>query len=311
LKGFIFIGDIITLEGDKDSIEIIENHILRKANIEEIEQIKYHLNTLGSKLIMVTRHECDYQEKETGHFSSVPLEREFWKYWIIEKDMGREDYSFETAIKLCKQDITRLFDIIYNDDGVTAGRMFNHQIYYNFLEEVWYKNYRKTITIQDIQEIVTIQKLIQRFNGIHKDHLFIKKAIDDFDKIKMVSKKTPFFYVSMFSIIESLLATNHKGNEGNGIAHQLATKLSLLNKRFDEPIVLKDYFKSPGKFEKTIKILYTYRSLIAHGDFANFDKDLQSIDSKENATEFVYQLLKKLIVQSLKEPDLVSDLKSI
>jgi hypothetical protein len=128
--------------------------------------------------------------------------------------------------------------------------------------------------------------------------------------LKLVSKSTPFFYVGMFSIIESLLA--HKPEDSSkGTTHQLATKLSLLNKRFEQPLILNDYFKSPAKFEKTINLLYGYRSAIAHGNFANFNKELIAIESKEKASDFVYQLLKNVIIQSLKEPVLISDLKEV
>jgi hypothetical protein len=310
MRGFIFLGDLINLEEPGDSIEIIDNYVLRRAKGKEIDHIKHQLNSLGNSDIMIARHEGAQQETELGHVVINYLERDYWNYWIIERDVpqGGRDF-FDDAIALCSKDLNRLFDSIYYEDGKPSGSKFQHNIFYNFLEDVWMQNYIKSFSKTDAEEITELYELLADFKGKESNHLFIKKALDDFRMLKRVSRKTPFFFVSMFSIIESLI-THNPTSESKSISHQLATKLFLLNKRFEQPMILDNFFKNPASFEKTIKLLYTYRSDIAHGNNVNFDK-LQAIESKEKASDFLYQLLKNVIIQSLKEPDLITDLKSV
>ncbi|MFQ6391362.1 hypothetical protein ACLNAR_26620 [Priestia aryabhattai] len=306
MHGFIFLGDLINLEESEESIEIIDNHFLRRAKGEEIDHIKRELDLLVDSRLMITRHESIY--KKDGSLNN--LRRDHWNYWIIKVDKFESDTNpFYDAISLCSKDLNRLFDCVGFGDRGTTGRRFKPNIFYNFLEEVWIDNYTKSFSKKDAKEIHELHKLLSAFKAIEGNYSSIRKALQDFRMLKVVPRKTPFFFVSMFSIIESLIAHNPT-SESKSISHQLATKLFLLNRRFEEPMVLDNYFKNPASFEKTIKLLYTYRSDIAHGNSVNFDK-LQAIEGKEKASDFLYQLLKNIIIQSLREPNLITDLKSV
>lgn len=129
----------------------------------------------------------------------------------------------------------------------------------------------------------------------------------DFRNIDQISESSPFYFLNLFSIIECLLVTNR--NNSRSITHQLKTKFNLLNNRFSNYIDINTYF--PGySFEIVIEKLYTYRSDIAHGDFSDFNNELQLILNKETATNFLFLLVKNLVKQSLVEPQLISDLKN-
>jgi len=307
----MFLGDIIEPEGVGDYIELNDGYVIRKAVDGEIDDIKHQMENFGDSEWMTNRAEARVDVDEEGTPSLNYLTREFWNYWLVENiDSNEISKPFEIALSLCRQDLSLLFRITYQNGEWTETSM-RYSIYYNFLYDYgdWEKwGIRKSFSKNDIEEIKQIYNLIQEFTVKEGDYPYIKKSLDDFSMLKVVPRETPFFYVSMFSIIESLLVHNPTDSD-KGITHQLATKLNLLNKRFEYPLVLQDYFKNPATFEKTIKKLYNYRSAIAHGDFANFQKDLQTIESKEKATKFIYKLLKNVIIQSLKEPDLISDLK--
>jgi hypothetical protein len=156
MREFFFLGDIINLEESGDSIEIMENHILRKAVGEEIDHIKNQLISLGKSEIMIARHEAAYQETEPGNGVINYLDREHWKYWIIEKGVSQPNSDFEDAISLCSKDLNRLFDFFYMEEGKPPGMKFQHNTFYNFLEEVWMQNYIKSFSKIDAEEIKQI-----------------------------------------------------------------------------------------------------------------------------------------------------------
>jgi hypothetical protein len=93
----------------------------------------------------------------------------------------------------------------------------------------------------------------------------------------------------------------------------LQTKLNLLNNQFENPIEITSYIKGPDTLTlgKVMETIYNYRSLFAHGDFIDFSKKLnilENIDSEE-ILAFIRIVLKRVIIYSLKNPKLVSDLK--
>lgn len=306
----MFLGDLINLEGCESSIDIMDGYVLRKAIGSEIDYIKYQLNSLGNLKIFITRNESHWRQTNYGKTTISPLKRENWRYWIIERKISEDDrYLFRDAIQLCTKDLNSLFYSLYKENGEPHGIVYSRGIFYNFLDDVWAGNYIKSFSKKDAEEITHLYKLLENFKKEEINHMFIKKALEDFRMLKTVSKRTPFFFVSMFSIIESLI-THNPSNNSKSINHQLITKLSLLNKRFENPMILSDFFKSPASFENTIKLLYGYRSAIAHGSIVDFEK-LQAIESKEKASDFLYSLLKNVIIQSLKEPILITDLKNV
>ncbi|MEZ4952311.1 MAG: hypothetical protein R2825_01885 [Saprospiraceae bacterium] len=62
--------------------------------------------------------------------------------------------------------------------------------------------------------------------------------------------------------------------------------------------------------EKTIGKLYSYRSKVVHGDEPDFNRgELQPFKSKINTEKILREITRKLIIQSLIEPELFKDLK--
>ncbi len=74
----------------------------------------------------------------------------------------------------------------------------------------------------------------------------------------------------MFSIVESLVTHQPKSSDsGESLTHQIATKLPLLQKRFQRSLDHTQYF--PDLREHDLwKRLYNYRSALAHGEECGF-----------------------------------------
>jgi hypothetical protein len=55
--------------------------------------------------------------------------------------------------------------------------------------------------------------------------------------------------------------------------------------------------------------MYGYRSSLAHGDAPNFDGELRTLGSHDNALNLMRQTVKAVIRQALIEPQLLADLR--
>jgi hypothetical protein len=117
--------------------------------------------------------------------------------------------------------------------------------------------------------------------------------------------------LAYFAIIEMLLTHNPNDKEiGDSISHQLITKISLLSTRLSDDF---DYhlFETSVPSDKIWKLLYSYRSSIAHGNHIDFDKTFKNLKSEINTMQFIASATRILLKHALKEPDLINGLKPI
>lgn len=297
----MFVGDII--EYNTPSFEITEDYIFKKANTEQIELIKSRFPGPEEIAKFTYRYESYLNDKG----AIVPLNKENWNYWIIEHGKDQSDWDFEVSLTLSSIDINVLFEKI----GI-GGILTTPQIFHNFLSERHMRFNRKIMADSDLIQIREIYNNLGCFRKKNETNSFkyISKAIDDFYNLRLIPHSTPFKIVGIFSILEALLTYNPVRGQ-NSLTHQLKTKLNLLNNRISAKIDYASHFKcSPHiSFETLIEKLYNYRHNIAHGDFSDFNNKLQIILGRKEAYEFLYNLLKKVLLASLNEPELVNDLK--
>jgi hypothetical protein len=91
------------------------------------------------------------------------------------------------------------------------------------------------------------------------------------------------------------------------ITRQITKKLALLNHRLPVPI---NYGPFGGADpEKIWRKMYECRSKTAHGGALDFARDLKLLRSSEEALRLVKEATKAVIVQALREPQLLVDLR--
>ncbi|TYQ14834.1 UNVERIFIED_CONTAM: hypothetical protein Cloal_1217 [Acetivibrio alkalicellulosi] len=313
-KGFLFIGDVLDVNleaGLNSEFEIIPGHVFKKASLDQIQQIKGALPVIPNYNSTPFTDMYEHEKNDVDDTWFTHEDKSKWRYWIVEYHMNQNirDRNLEAALLLSKADLTSLFDMY------SRRLTSNFTILFNFVDQnkPYFVN-PKNIDTDDMLEIRDINCLIKNFKeNIRDSYKYINKALTDFTNIPLIPLKTPFRIVSFFSIFESLLTHDPKReNWNNGTKQQLKTKLNQLNDRFEEKIDFRAYFSNlthRATFKDIIGKLYSYRSDIAHGDFSDFNHDLQIISGHTEAYNFLYVLLKKTLLQSLKEPQLISDLK--
>lgn len=305
---FILIGESIDLcEGISEPVKLAENTFLKRASDQYIAIIKKHmhpfffLNPLGMII-----HETKAIPNSDGNGTSIEeRSRKDWQYWIITHTNFYTEENLERSIELSELNLTPVLNV-FGEKGLS--HTLNPQIASSYYQDKLYCEVR-VLKKKKLEDINDVRNLLDDFSKYEDQFPIIKKAIKDFVELKALPPKSPFIIIGVFSIIELLLTSNNKSSPT--ISHQLRTKIPLLNRRFEIPLVFSKFFKGPDNLteEKIIDKLYNYRSDIAHGNLTDFESELQILHSDKNTIIFLKLFLRRLIRHCLTEPELIEDLK--
>lgn len=296
-------------------LEIASNYFLRRANDEQIDEFRDYFNHLLGLTHYRTLSDLPYERSHTlcgengpDTYALHPLERDQWKYYII--NLESEELSKEKFVDLQLSsnisDIELVFDSFVFIHSKTSRTYYNYpDILQRFIED---KNLQppQTIKQEGVQQIGTLYNLMKK---TEKDYDFIKRSITLFDSLRNTPVRDDLKILGLFIVIESLI-THRPGKTGthDSLTQQISSKVPLISRRFKRDIKCSNFFASDD--EKTIwKRLYKYRSKIAHGKGANLDGNLQILKNRSSIYSFLHKITKQLLVQSLEEPQLIDDLR--
>jgi len=97
---------------DTSTIELIDNHFIRKANVEELVHINRELSLLKTSFIHSTGYTTIYEHEIIKNHNKTKLEhlsKEKWKYYIIDYSKSTKNNNeirvLEKALILLKESI--------------------------------------------------------------------------------------------------------------------------------------------------------------------------------------------------------------
>lgn len=313
-KPFIFIGENLNPSFTLPK-PITEHSCLTLANPLQVSAIKQIAKP--DKLLLrhssvghpTNFYEYDFikTKSEHGHsYTPIPLASKDYRYWIVELSEYLADFDLVQALYLSSKRLTVIAQI---------GSIHNY-IDHALISSVFYSDqqlmfHEPTVIDQnDIDEIKSHYHLLKNFKSSEYENTFIGKAILDYRNTLDIEATSPFKIIALFSIIETLLTSNQQNNQSS-INRQLQKKIQLINNQFTNKICFTDYFKGPNTLSDEIIIqkLYYYRSKIAHGDYYDFNNDLQVLVDHETTCKFLELLLKRLLIYAMGHPQLITDLK--
>lgn len=283
--GDIFLNLTEPIKFDKDCI-------LRLAESDEIPDIE-----------QIVKNICLGFNNKYPYYDSYSQK---YLYYVLQDSSTALDLAF------CLSSVDATFITQNFKSGSYQEISYNHIVTATFFHDnpIKFVQWESSMIIEINKIANNINKLFEKYDLNPKsDYFFINKALVDFYRLKEISVKSPFKTLGIFAILELLLT--HKPeptkNLDDSLNHQLKSKLELLNKRFETPIDFNYYF--PGsKFETIIAKLYNYRSGIAHGFYEEFKLKIIDNDMSQIFV-FLYELLKKTLIQTIIEPDLIRDLQ--
>ena len=330
---YYFIANLTELEPEKE-ILLLDNLTLKTVPPELLLELKslikryYPENRSTLFNILINDFYNSFHEYKkvkdlpSGSIHIVPRKHDDFRYFVLQDNDKKFKQIYSKAFALSDKDFFIPFSFVFNTN-TAIKTSFNHlciYTYYNDLNTNDKYLLNKKVRIKapnnftdfDKVQIVEYIKLIEKFEKIESDFPYICKALNDFFHTFELSDYSVFKIVSYIACLELLLVDGNP-DRLKSISSQLQVKLNLLNNQFESPIDINDYIKGPDTLTlgKVIETIYTYRSLVAHGDFIDFSKKLnilEKIDS-EDILNFIRVVLKKVIIYSLKNPTLIRDLK--
>lgn len=314
LKNFIFVNE--PFEFDEKEIELIPGYRIKRPNETQLKAINRFIQNLSHILNMInifkyTSIKIQVDERTTN---AHLLPEEKWRYTIIEFDKHQADYNFIESLLLIDTKITGLMEIYLTLPGI-EGETFgygNFDILTSFVAMSNHNNEPKKIIWKesDKETMSNIYEFLKKSKDQGIEARFALNAFNSYKRLHSIEEKNVLRALGLYSIIEYFLVHNPR-TDFESITNQFVKKYKFINNRFENKLDINSFFNSSAKSENLLKMIYKYRSLIAHGSFEGIKGEIQELKSEEYVLSFLNLYVKRLIIQTLKEPRLVMDLKDL
>jgi hypothetical protein len=242
------------------------------------------------------------------------LQPENWRYWVIAIEGHYNQIEpLKRATSLLKNDLELGITFFRDFLPTSSTGGFAYGFDWSSLVSYYLQN------APGPQPVVTLSRAeldeIQRNHALITSALpqyeHIEKSFERFRVLKSLPRESELTVIGLFSIIESLISHAPDPKDPNdSLTRQIREKMKLVSKRFDRSLDYGAYFDPSAKDETIWTKLYTYRSRIVHGSHTEFNGDLHVLRNKESTLAFLKETVKLLLLLSLKEPVLLTDLKA-
>jgi len=253
----------------------------------------------------MARHLWECQLPRTGRVTILP-EAE-WRYFVIAfRGTNAVFAELEHAFDLATVELEIAFTMIYSEHGIgmaldSGGRLFQ------VLQQALYESgFFVDLGKEQVDEISGIYGLLHKADPKVLD---LTRILRELSGLKGLPYRSPLRFLGYFAVLESLLTHPPQPTDPyDSITRQIAKTLTLLNNRLPRRI---DYGRFGGfQPERIWKTMYECRSTVAHGGQPDFTRGgLKHLRSYDQALGLVRETAKAVILQALREPQLLVDLR--
>jgi len=312
--GFAFVLSPLKVEADLP-FTIAPGHCLDRATQAQIAKIKPALQTFLSLPIpgsMFSSYEEDIKKvpsDKPGSFSyrHTPLDENDWRYFVVAFQGNNSELgTIQQACLVIKNDI-RLGFYFLESESIGSCYGWHSQAIHTFPNDSGLDGQiAKQISASDLE---LVSKTYTALKELPDDFEHTLRAFKRFNDLCNVSQYSELTVIGLFSVIESLLTHAPRLSESaDSLTHQIRSKVPLVRKRFVRPLDHESEFDQIGE-DKLWSKLYAYRSRIVHGEHATFDGELKALRDMKAVVDFLRETTKLLLIASLDEPVLMTDLK--
>ncbi len=309
-KNFTFIPNHIEIIGDLP-FEIIPSYFLRKANNIEINLITKNLDSIGSlisktgNLPYAVSFSDEILSENEVYLKTEPLDFKDWKYYVVEYEgHGELLHKYQLTANLFKYPLE--FDVFQLEQYENSYAFsYSPDIAYRFFAD----NDLTVLQTLNVNDLIKLSESYKKMCDIEAKYHEIKNSIFIYNSLRFLPNYNEYRILGLFTAIESLITHKPSKKEtGDSLTHQIKTKIPLLLNRIDSSEISENYYQKE-KLDTLWGKLYDYRSSIAHGTKADFNKELQLLESPIKITEYLSLCVKNLILLALEEPQLIQDLR--
>lgn len=157
-------------------------------------------------------------------------------------------------------------------------------------------------------DLVELRAVHSKLTAFQHDSVKLKAAVRNYYDLGAIPPGSPLRFLGCVSVLESVVTHDPRPNDPyDSLTRQVCQKMLLLQRRFGRPLSYDGFL--PAKPSTVWKLLYQYRSAVAHGAPPDFAKTLRVLKGPAEALSFMEVATRRLLRQALEEPDLVGDLR--
>jgi hypothetical protein len=290
---------------DECSHDIAPGHVLAKATDEQIAEIKYFL---GRSFDYSHGFPWEYAPVKTDNGYSFPTgPREQWRYRVVNFEGPNEHIEeLEWAMQLCKDDL-EIGPTLISIGGKPHGIMHNPLLLSSFhAARSMMLGVPKSISTASIKEIPSYYQLIKT---TLVSYPAFQRVFREFASLKALPRKSRFLTLGYFILLESVVTHQPSSSDsGDSLNRQIKSKMALLENRFCRKLDWTGFDACKSNDQLWSK-LYAYRSHLAHGVAIDFKKAHKALKDDEAVRAFMQEAVKLVLIQVLKEPQLLLDLQ--
>jgi len=297
----VFVGNNIDCV-ENAPIEVIRKHFFRRATESEAVEIRKFLSRRSWP-----GDDSIYFERKAGANTRAASEVDH-RYYVIHRERsqevdlynGIEHDELEAASRLT--DFELILRLVLMGPGCWGIASRDEHLRICERSSLLEAEPRK-ITKSDLE---LIGRTARKIKECSTKGVAVTKAVSLFHRLGDIDRGHSLYALGTFAVLESVLAHNPRGGY-DSLTHQLSAKMTLLNKRFEFPL---DYSLFQLTEQKVWKLLYAFRSSIAHGSEPNFKSDLRHLKDFQSVVRFMDEAVKKVLQLGLEDPSFLQDLQS-
>lgn len=290
-------------------IELFDGHYLERAQGELLEKFKYVISQHIQTPIVSNPFERYVSDKSTRPYTFKNLDQNEWQYWGIKHRSQYLSDPAKFAIHISEADFNPILILHHSlPKPNTSGFAYSiHNHAHQALKEKMLSDKWDLINAETISETKELYYNIKKLDKNKFDYIF--HSMNEYVELRRLHEESPFKVLGLIAILENILTDGKL--DFRSINHQLHRKIVLINNRFSKPLNFSQIFKgsdtnTPGTI---INKIYDYRSKIAHGGIADFEKEIKVLGNQEKVFEFLNKLVKRTFCLAVAEPQLIFDLK--
>jgi len=309
--GFAFILSAIKVESDLH-VELAPKHWLDKATSQQIEKIKSLLQMFGAKPFFISPYENEIQAVNGDkpgivNYQHIALSPEEWRYYVVNfEGTNVELETIQHACLVLANEIRLGFHFLETNSFGTGFGWHSQSLQTFFSDVDLDAGIARSISADDLR---LVSETYAALKELPNEFEHTTRAFKRFNELWDIPRYSELTVIGLFSVIESLLTHAPKLSESaDSLMHQIRSKIPLVRKRFVRGLDHRSMFGEIQEVKLWSK-LYAYRSRIVHGEHATFDGELQVLRDRRTVVHFLRETTKLLLIASLREPVLMTDLK--
>jgi hypothetical protein len=221
-------------------------------------------------------------------------------------DLSSTELEVAFTVFQSEQPLSRVKVKIFHEEIPASEFKLNAARFFHVLEQATFNDeFFVEIGSTEAAEISSIHEELANHDS---RVLNLEPFLAQLSQLKSLPHESPLRFLGYFALIEGLLTHAPRPQDPyDSITRQIKKKLALLNHRWHRPIDYSSFGSTDP--EKVWTTMYKYRSLVAHGGVPDFKKDLDVLNSYENALKLIKDTTKAVIRYALSEPQLLMELR--